>query len=81
MVDGRDDWGISRRKGDGIPVSLVVYPGAYHAFDVPALATPVQYFGHHLEFSQSATDRSVDALRDFLYATVGKAERTKEPTR
>src|SRR3979411_2060991 len=31
MVDGRDDWGISRRKGDGAPITLVVYPGAYHA--------------------------------------------------
>jgi dienelactone hydrolase len=78
MVDGRDDWGISRRKGEGIPIRLVVYPDAYHAFDVPALQKPVQYFGHHLEFNRSATDRSVDALREFLYATIGKVERMKE---
>jgi dienelactone hydrolase len=81
MVDGRDDWGISRRKGDGIPVRLVVYPGAYHDFDVPALQTPVQYFGHHLEFNQTAMEASVDALREFLYATVGKVERAKEQTK
>jgi dienelactone hydrolase len=78
MVDGRDDWGISRQKGEGIPVRLVVYPGAYHDFDIPALQTPIQYIGHHLEFNQSATDRSVDALREFLYATLGGAERVKE---
>jgi dienelactone hydrolase len=72
MVDGRDDWGISRRKGEGIPIRLVVYPGAYHAFDVPGPKTPVPYFGHHLEFNQSATDQSIDALREFLYATVGR---------
>lgn len=81
MVDGRDDWGISRRKGDGMPVRLIVYPGAYHAFDVAALQKPMQYFGHHLEFNQSATDRSVDALREFLYATIGRAEQTKEQAR
>ena len=81
MVDGRDDWGISRQKGEGIPIRLVVYPGAYHGFDVPTLQRPVQYFGHHLEFNQSASDRSVDALREFLYATVGKMERTKEQTK
>ena len=81
MVDGRDDWGISRQKGEGIPIRLVVYPGAYHGFDVPALQTPIQYFGHHLEFNQAATDRSVDALREFLHATVGGQERTKEETK
>ena len=78
MVDGRDDWGISRRRGEGVPVRLIVYPGAYHAFDVPALQTPVQYFGHHLEFNQAAADRSVDALREFLYATIGRKELTRE---
>src|SRR3982074_3211176 len=30
MVDGRDDWGISRRKGEGVPTRLVVYPDAFH---------------------------------------------------
>jgi dienelactone hydrolase len=28
MVDGRDDWGISRRKGEGAPMTLVVDPRA-----------------------------------------------------
>ncbi len=71
MVDGRDDYGISRRKGDGLPISLIVYPGAYHAFDIPALAAPVDYFGHHLEFNETAAEQSVDDLRKFLYATIG----------
>jgi dienelactone hydrolase len=81
MADGRDDWGISRQKGEGIPVRLIVYPGAYHGFDIPALQTPVQYFGHHLEFNQSATERSADALRDFLLATLRRAEPVKEQTK
>jgi len=77
MVDGRDDWGISRQKGEGAPVELIVYPGAYHAFDVSSLQIPIQYFGHHLEFNQSATDQSIGAVRDFLDATIGIREQAK----
>ncbi len=77
MVDGRDDWGISRTKGEGISTRLVVYPDAYHAFDASSLRTPVQYFGHHLEFNQAATDQSIDAVREFLDATIGGKEQTK----
>jgi dienelactone hydrolase len=79
LVEGRDDLGISRQKGDGMPIRLIVYPGAYHAFDSPALRTPVQFFGHHLEFNQEAADRSAEALRDFLDATIGG--KRQEPAR
>jgi dienelactone hydrolase len=77
MVDGRDDWGISRRKGDGVPVRLVVYPDAFHAFDASSLRTPVEYLGHHLEFNQAATDQSIGAVREFLDATIGIKERAR----
>jgi dienelactone hydrolase len=77
MVEGRDDWGISRQKGAGAPVRLVVYPGAHHAFDVSALQTPIQYFGHHLEFNQPARDRSIDELHEFLEATIGVKAQAK----
>jgi dienelactone hydrolase len=77
MVDGRDDWGISRRKGEGVPVRLVVYPDAFHAFDVSSLQTPIEYFGHHLEFNQAATDRATDAVHEFLDATIGGRAQTK----
>jgi dienelactone hydrolase len=75
LVEGRDDWGISREKGKGIPIELIVHPGAYHDFDIPEFATPRQLLGHHLEFNQAALDRSIDALRKFLYATVGNKEK------
>ena len=71
LVEGRDDYGISRRSGDGVPIKLIVYPGAYHSFDAPGLKTPVQFLGHHLEFNQAATDRSIAAVREFLDATIG----------
>jgi dienelactone hydrolase len=77
MVDGRDDWGISRRKGDGVPVRLVVYPDAFHAFDALSPRTPVEYLGHHLEFNQAATDQSIGAVREFLDATTGAKEQAK----
>ena len=75
LAEGRDDWGISREKGKGFPIELIVFPGAYHSFDVPALAPPQKFLGHHLEFNQAALDRSIDALRKFLYATIGNKEK------
>jgi dienelactone hydrolase len=77
MVDGRDDWGISRHKGQGAPIKLVIYPGAYHAFDASNLKTPVQFLGHHLEFNQSATDQAIGELREFLDATIGRKVQAK----
>jgi dienelactone hydrolase len=74
LADGRDDYGISRQKGEGIPVKLIVYPGAYHAFDAPGLKTPRKLLGHHLEYNQSAADQSAAALREFLQATIGGKE-------
>lgn len=75
MVDGRDDWGISRQKVEGAPVRLIVYPGAYHAFDVPSFKMPVRLFGHHLEFNKAAADRSAEELHAFLDATIGGKEK------
>ena len=75
LAEGRDDWGISREKGKGVPIDLIVHPGAYHDFDIPEFATPRQLLGHHLEFNKAALDRSIDALRKFLYATIGSKEK------
>jgi dienelactone hydrolase len=72
MVEGRDDWGISRQKGRGVPIRLVVYPGAYHGFDAPGLQTPIQYLGHRLEFNKAAADQAADTLREFLREMVGE---------
>jgi dienelactone hydrolase len=71
MVDGRDDWGISRQKRQGMPIKLIVYPGAYHAFDTEGLLEPVQYLGHHIEFNPSATEQAIGAVREFLKAQIG----------
>lgn len=76
LAEGRDDYGISREKGLGVPIEIVVYPGAYHGFDVPGLATSIKFLGHHLEFNQPARDRSVEAIKDFLNTTIGGREKS-----
>ncbi len=66
MVERRDDWGISRDLGQGAAVRLIVYPGAYHAFDAPTLERPVEFLGHRLAYDKSAADRASDAVHEFL---------------
>jgi dienelactone hydrolase len=75
MVDGRDAWGVSRQKHNNIPIKLIVYPDAHHAFDRPNTTTPTRLRDHHLEFNQTATDLSIVALREFLDATIGNKEK------
>ena len=72
MAAGRDGLGVSREKGQGIAIKLIVYPDAYHAFDAPTPNGPLEISGHHLEFNQSATDQSIGALREFLDVTIGE---------
>ena len=77
MAEGRDDWGISRQKGLGFPIELIVYPGAYHGFDMPSLATPVEVSRPSPRIQPDRQrDQSIDALRKFLYATIGGREKS-----
>lgn len=71
MVEGRDGFGISREKGMGVPAKLIVYPGAYHAFDVPRLQIPRVYLGHHLEYNEAAAEQSIEAVHEFLAGIIG----------
>jgi dienelactone hydrolase len=70
LAAGEDDMGISREKGQGAPVRLVVYPDAYFAFDLPALRSPTWYRGHRVEFNKSASDQAAETVREFLRANV-----------
>jgi dienelactone hydrolase len=73
MVNGQvGELGFSRTIGEGIPMRLVVYPEAYHGFNVPTFRTPVDIAGYHLEYNQSAADQSFEELRKFLHSTTGK---------
>jgi dienelactone hydrolase len=75
MVDGRSELGAPRTPGDRTSIELVVYPGAYHNFDVLdlALAAPgsITAYGHRVEFNPDATRNSIVKLREFLQRTLG----------
>jgi dienelactone hydrolase len=70
LADGEDELGMARQKGEGTPVRLIVYPNAYHGFDLSNLKVPVTYFGHHLEYNKEVTDQASETLREFLKSTV-----------
>jgi dienelactone hydrolase len=53
-------------------VKLVVYPGAYHLFDDPALAAGKRLFGMRLQYDAGAAERSRSELRDFLGAKLAR---------
>jgi dienelactone hydrolase len=73
LAEGGDDYGVSRRR-EGAPIKLIVFPGAYHAFDAPTLKTPRELLGHHLEYNQAAAEQSAVALREFLDAMLRAKE-------
>lgn len=69
LIGALDDWTtardcqemMARRTGEGASLRLVIYPGAYHAFNSIRLRDkPESSFGHHLEYNESA-DRAAAA--------------------
>lgn len=76
LIGELDDWTPAKdcelwmklRMGKGAPVKLIVYPGAYHAFDVPGLGKGTQVFGHWLKYDSDAAERSIREMHDFLAA-------------
>jgi dienelactone hydrolase len=77
LVGDKEDWTpasycqkmMARRNGKGAPVTLIVYPGAMHAFNIPF--EPPLYFGHHLAYDPQATAEGWKEVRDFLHRTLG----------
>ena len=55
---------VKRQTGSGASARLVVYPGAYHGFDIPSPSRT--YFGHHLEYNASAAELASEEVRRFL---------------
>lgn len=63
LIGDLDDWTparhcremMAKRTGEGAPLRLVVYPGAYHSFNAAGLRDkPATSFGHHLEYNEAA---------------------------
>jgi dienelactone hydrolase len=66
-----EQW-IGLRNGRAATVKLVVYPGAYHAFDFPELASGLGRYGHRLKYNAEAAQGSAAEMRDFLAAHLSK---------
>jgi dienelactone hydrolase len=62
---------LMRRQG-GRDDKLVVYPGADHLFDDPAVKDGARVDGMWLKYNPEAARRSKTDLRDFLAATIGR---------
>jgi len=80
LIGELDDWSLAgdcerlmeRRAGKGAPVKLVIYPGAYHAFDAPILTEGRRLFGHWLKYDADAAAQSILQMRDFLATELNK---------
>jgi dienelactone hydrolase len=57
---------------DGAEIELVVYPGAYHAFDVDWFQPGRDVRGHWFEYNAAATDHARDRVRSFLEKNVNR---------
>ena len=74
LIGELDDWTrakdcerwMERRAGKGAAVKLVIYPGAYHAFDIPNLRDGRRSFGYWLKYDADAAARSILEMHDFL---------------
>jgi dienelactone hydrolase len=79
MIGDADDWSpvkdcarwMARRAGRGAPVTYIVYPGAAHAFDVPAVGNGMTLFGHVLKYDANAAASANAEARAFLAAHLG----------
>lgn len=79
LVGELDDWTPAndcRAMGDmphsgGSSETVMVLPGAHHAFNGPSLRDhPRDVFGHHLEYSETATAAARAAVDKFLAETL-----------
>ena len=76
LIGELDDWlpardcelWMKRRADRGAPVKLVVYPGAYHAFSVPAFADGREMYGHWLKYDAEAARKAIVETQSFLSA-------------
>ena len=79
LVGDADDWTpaetcrkmVARTNGDGHRIDLVVYPGAYHGFDVPQLQPGISFLGHWLQYDKRAATDAWEKVTTFLAINLG----------
>jgi dienelactone hydrolase len=83
LIGELDDWTPARdcelwtkwQVNKGASARLIVYAGAYHAFDVSALAEGKESFGHWVKYDASATAGSVQEMQSFLASQFSRERR------
>jgi dienelactone hydrolase len=59
---------VEQSRPEGAPISLTVYSGAYHAFNVARFDPGVRVLGHRYEYNQPAARDAETKVRAFLAA-------------
>lgn len=81
LIGALDDWTparecermMARRSGEGAPLRLIVYPGAYHAFNARSLiGRPREVFGHHVEYNEAADSAAWSEMTAALRQAFGR---------
>ena len=57
---------VAHGRADGAPITLIIYPGVHHNFDVAQLIPGVRHFGHWLEYNEPAAKDAEEKTRAFL---------------
>jgi dienelactone hydrolase len=72
---------VENSRPHGAPISLTVYPGAHHAFDVAQLDPGIQTLGHRYEYNRSAAKDAETKVRAFLVEHLAAPDSAKPTTR
>jgi dienelactone hydrolase len=83
LIGELDDWTPARdcelwttwQVNRGASARLIVYPGAYHAFDASAFADGRESFGHWIKYDATAAARSVQEMQSFLASHLSRERR------
>jgi dienelactone hydrolase len=59
---------VAHARPDGAPITLTVYPGAHHGFDVAQLIPGIRFRGYWMEYSEPAAKDAEEKTRAFLAA-------------
>jgi dienelactone hydrolase len=71
---------VARARSDGAPLTLIVYPGVHHNFDVALLTPGARYKGFWMEYNEPATKDAEEKTRAFLDAHLAETS-PGEPTK
>jgi dienelactone hydrolase len=70
---------VAHAQPDGAPISLTVYPGVHHSFDIAQLTPGVRFRGFWLEYNEPAAKDAEEKTRAFLAAHLAETS-PGEPT-